>query len=36
MLKEFKPAFLMLLVLTIVTGAAYPALVTGIAQLLAA
>jgi K+-transporting ATPase ATPase C chain len=34
MLKELKPAFLMLLVLTIVTGAAYPALVTGIAQLL--
>lgn len=34
MLKELKPALLMLLVLTIVTGAAYPALVTGIAQLL--
>lgn len=34
MLKEFKPALLMLLVLTVVTGAAYPALVTGIAQLL--
>jgi K+-transporting ATPase ATPase C chain len=34
MLKELKPAFLMLLVLTILTGAAYPALVTGIAQLL--
>lgn len=34
MLKELKPAFLMLLVLTVVTGAAYPALVTGIAELL--
>lgn len=34
MLKELKPAFLMLLVLTVITGAAYPALVTGIAQLL--
>ncbi len=34
MLKELKPAFMMLLVLTILTGAAYPALVTGIAQLL--
>jgi potassium-transporting ATPase KdpC subunit len=34
MLKELKPALLMLLVLTFVTGAAYPALVTGIAQLL--
>jgi K+-transporting ATPase ATPase C chain len=32
MLKELKPAFLMLLVLTAITGAAYPALVTGIAQ----
>jgi K+-transporting ATPase ATPase C chain len=34
MLKELKPALLMLLVLTIITGAAYPALVTGIVQLL--
>jgi K+-transporting ATPase ATPase C chain len=34
MLKELKPAFLMLLVLSIVTGAGYPALVTGLAQLL--
>lgn len=34
MLKELKPALLMLLVLTVITGAAYPALVTGIAQLL--
>ena len=34
MLKELKPALLMLLVLTILAGAAYPALVTGIAQLL--
>lgn len=34
MLKELKPALLMLIVLTVITGAAYPALVTGIAQLL--
>jgi potassium-transporting ATPase KdpC subunit len=34
MLKELKPALLMLLILTIITGAVYPALVTGIAQLL--
>lgn len=34
MLKELKPALLMLLVLTLLTGAAYPALVTGIGQLL--
>jgi potassium-transporting ATPase KdpC subunit len=34
MLKELKPAILMLLVLTLITGVAYPALVTGIAQLL--
>jgi K+-transporting ATPase ATPase C chain len=34
MLKELKPALLMLLVLTVITGVAYPALVTGIAQLL--
>lgn len=32
MLKELKPALPMLLVLTILTGGAYPALVTGIAQ----
>ena len=32
MLKEFKPAFVMLLGLTVVTGVAYPLLVTGIAQ----
>ena len=32
MLKELKPAFLMLLVLTVLTGAVYPLLVTGIAQ----
>ena len=32
MLKELKPAFLMLLLLTVVTGVAYPMLVTGIAQ----
>jgi len=34
MLKELKPAFLMLMVLTVITGAGYPALVTGIAQML--
>ena len=32
MLKELKPASLMLLVMTVVTGVAYPALVTGLAQ----
>ena len=34
MLKELKPAVTMLVLLTLVTGAAYPALVTGIAQAL--
>lgn len=34
MLKELKPALRMLLVLTVLTGAVYPALVTGIAQAL--
>jgi len=32
MLKELKPAVLMLALMTVVTGAAYPLLVTGIAQ----
>ena len=32
MLKELKPALLMLIVLSVITGAAYPLLVTGIAQ----
>jgi K+-transporting ATPase ATPase C chain len=32
MLKELKPALLMLALLTVVTGAAYPLLVTGVAQ----
>jgi K+-transporting ATPase ATPase C chain len=32
MLKELKPALVMLLALTVVTGVAYPLLVTGIAQ----
>jgi K+-transporting ATPase ATPase C chain len=32
MLKELKPALLMLALLTVVTGVAYPLLVTGIAQ----
>lgn len=34
MLKELKPALVMLLVLTMITGAAYPALVTGLARLM--
>ena len=34
MWKQLKPAFLLVLVLTLLTGAAYPALVTGLAQLL--
>jgi K+-transporting ATPase ATPase C chain len=34
MLKELKPALLMLVVLTVITGVAYPALVTAIAQVL--
>ena len=33
MRTEFRPALLMLLVLTLITGVAYPLLVTGIAQL---
>ena len=32
MLKELKPAFVMLLALTVLTGILYPLLVTGIAQ----
>ena len=32
MLKELKPAFVILLGLTVVTGVAYPLLVTGVAQ----
>lgn len=34
MFKEFKPALSMLLALTVITGVVYPALVTGIGQLL--
>ncbi len=34
MLKELKPAFLMLVVFTILTGLVYPFLVTGLAQVL--
>ncbi len=33
MLKELKPALLIFVILTLITGAAYPALVTAIAQL---
>jgi potassium-transporting ATPase KdpC subunit len=32
MLKELKPAFLMMLVMTVLTGVLYPAVITGIAQ----
>jgi K+-transporting ATPase ATPase C chain len=32
MLKELKPAFLMMVVMTVLTGLLYPAIVTGIAQ----
>src|SRR6185369_11314294 len=32
MIKELRPALLMMIVLTIITGAVYPLLVTGIAQ----
>jgi K+-transporting ATPase ATPase C chain len=34
MSKEMKPAFLMMAVMTVLTGLAYPALVTGIAQVI--
>src|SRR5512139_3179614 len=34
MLKELKPAALMLILLTVLTGALYPALITGLAQAL--
>jgi K+-transporting ATPase ATPase C chain len=33
MLKDLKPALLLLLVMTVLTGVAYPLLVTGVAQL---
>jgi potassium-transporting ATPase KdpC subunit len=33
MLKELKPAFLMMVVLTVITGFAYPAVITAIAQI---
>src|ERR1700681_1130202 len=32
MLKELKPAFMMMLVMTVLTGLIYPAVITGIAQ----
>jgi K+-transporting ATPase ATPase C chain len=32
MLKELKPAFLMMVVMTVLTGLVYPAVITGIAQ----
>jgi K+-transporting ATPase ATPase C chain len=34
MLKELKPAFVLLVLMTLITGVAYPALVTGIARVL--
>jgi potassium-transporting ATPase KdpC subunit len=34
MIKELKPAFVMLVLLTVLTGAVYPLLVTGVAQAL--
>jgi K+-transporting ATPase ATPase C chain len=34
MIKELKPAFVMLVLLTVLTGAVYPLLVTGVAQVL--
>jgi len=34
MLKELKPAALLLVLLTVLTGAIYPALITGLAQAL--
>jgi len=34
MIKELKPAFLMLLVFTVITGMIYPVVVSGLAQLL--
>src|SRR3984885_13164722 len=32
MLKELKPAFMMIIVMTVLTGVLYPAVITGIAQ----
>src|SRR5665213_3031743 len=34
MLKELKPAFLMMVVMTVLTGLVYPAVITGIAQVI--
>ncbi len=34
MLKELKPAFVLLVLMTVITGALYPALVTGVAKVL--
>ncbi len=34
MIKEFKPALILFVLLTLLTGAAYPLLVTGVAQVL--
>ena len=34
MLKELKPAFLMMLVMTVLTGLLYPAVITGVSQVL--
>ena len=32
MLKELKPGFMMMLVMTVLTGLVYPAVITGISQ----
>ncbi len=34
MIRQFRPAFMMLLLLTLITGVIYPLVVTGIAQVL--
>src|ERR1700688_3283572 len=33
MLKELKPGFMMMLVMTVLTGLVYPAVITGISQI---
>ena len=34
MFKELKPGFMMMVVMTVLTGFVYPAVITGIAQVL--